>query len=138
MKKFLLPALAIALFTFSACEEEHDDHAHSHATITFLHPTDNDTIALADANAVDIHIKFEWEGEEGEAVEVKLIAEGQTDSLVIDFNVDQHENLYEFTEVVNLSSFAAGTGFHLQASVCADHDCTALGQTSSSHFTLVP
>jgi ABC-type glycerol-3-phosphate transport system substrate-binding protein len=137
MKKFLLPALAIALFTFSACEEEHDDHAHSHATITFLHPTDNDSVALADANAVDIHVKFEWDGEEGEAVEVKLIAEGQTDSLVIDFDLHQHDALYEFEELVNLSSFPAGTAFHLEAKAFENHEGTEFVE-SSIHFTLVP
>ena len=135
MKKFLLPTLAIALFTLPACEDDHDEH--SHATITFLHPADNETIALADADAVDIHVRFEWEGEEGEAVEVKLIAEGQADSLLIDFDLHQHDALYEFEELVNLSSFPAGTEFHLEAKAFENHEGTEFVE-SSIHFTLVP
>jgi hypothetical protein len=133
MKKFILPVFALALFTFPACEE---DHNHGHVTITFLHPTNNEQIPLAQAGNVDIHVKFEWEGKEGEAVEVYLVAENQTNDVIIDFNNHQHAKVYEFEQAVNLSSYPAGTEFHLTAKGCEDHDCEEF-EEASIHFTLV-
>lgn len=134
MKKYFLPALILGSLTMSGCSDEHGGPV----TITFLHPTAHETIALAAANAVDIHVKFEWEGSDGEAVAIRLVAENQTNDVILDFDVDQHDNPYEFMEAVNLSSYPAGTDFHLTASACADHDCNEVAQEASIHFTLVP
>jgi len=134
MKKFILPVLAIGLFTFSACEEDHD---HGDVTITFLHPTNNEQIPLAQAGNVEIHVKFEWENGGGEGVKVLLVAENQTNDVIIDFTVDQHNSVYEFEQDVNLSSYPAGTEFHLEAKACGDHDCETFVKEASVHFTLV-
>jgi len=134
MKKFLFPVIAFGIMTMSACK---DDHDHGHVTITFLHPTNNEQIALAQAGNVEIHVKFEWEGSGGEAVAIRLVAENQTNDVILDFNVDQHGNPYEFEQSVNLSSYPAGTAFHLTASACADHDCNDIEEEASIHFTLV-
>lgn len=133
MKKFILPVLALGLFTFSACEEDHD---HGHVTITFLHPANNEQIPVAQATNVEIHVKFEWEGNEGEAVEVYLVAENQTNDVIIDFDNHQHNKVYEFEQSVNLSSYPTGTAFHLTAKGCEDHDCVEF-EEASIHFTLV-
>ncbi len=135
MKKFILPVLALGLFTFSACDDAHD-HDHGHVTISFLHPTDNEQIPVAQANNVDIHVKFEWDSEGGEAVKVKLIAEVSPELVIIDFDQHQHENMFEFEQAVNLSSYPAGTEFHLEAKGCEDHDCVEFKE-ASIHFTLV-
>lgn len=135
MKKFFLPVLALALFALPACEEDHD-HDHGHVTISFLHPTDNEEITVAESGNVDIHVKFEWDSEEGEAVEVKLIAEVSPEVVIIDFDQHQHENMFEFEQAVNLSSYPAGTEFHLEAKGCEDHDCEEF-EEASIHFTLV-
>lgn len=136
MKKILLPVLALALFALPACEEDHD-HDHGHVTITFLHPTDNEQIPLAQAGDVEIHVKFEWEDGGGEGVVVQLVAVNQTNDVIIDFTVDQHNSVYEFEQAVNLSSYPAGTEFHLEAKACADHDCEEIAKEASIHFTLV-
>jgi hypothetical protein len=120
--------------TMSACE---DDPGHGDATISFLHPTDNEQIPMAQANNVNIHVRFEWDGSSGEAVAIRLVAENQTNDVILDLDVDQHDSPYEFEQSVNLSSYPVGTEFHLTASACADHDCNEIQQEASIHFTLV-
>lgn len=134
MKKFFLPLFALGLFTFSACE---DDHGHGEVTITFLHPANDEEIPMAQASNVEIHIKFQWENGGGEGVVVHLVAENQTNDVIIDFTVDQHDSVYEFEEEVNLSSYPAGTEFHLTAKACADHDCEEIAKEAGIHFKLV-
>lgn len=133
MKKFLLPVIAFGVMTISACD---DDHDHGDVTITFLHPANNETIPLAQAGDVEIHVKFEWE-DGGEGVVVQLVAENQTNDVIIDFVIDQHERVFEFEQGVNLSSYPAGTEFHLEAKACADHDCEEIAKEADIHFTIV-
>lgn len=133
MKKFFLPLFVLGLFTLSGC----DDHDHGDVTITFLHPTNDEEIPMSQASNVEIHIKFEWEGGGGEGVTVKLVAENQTNDVIIDFTVDQHNSVYEFDEHVNLSTYPAGTEFHLDAKACGDHDCNTFVKEASIHFELV-
>ena len=135
MKKLILPVLALGLCTLSACDKDHDDD-HGHVTITFLHPTDNEEIPVAQAADVEIHIKFEWDGDEGEAVEVYLVVENQTNDVIIDFESHQHNKVYEFSQSHNLSEFPPGTEFHLTAKGCEDHDCDEF-EEASIHFKLV-
>jgi len=134
MKKIFLPLFVLGLFTFSGCDDH--DHDHGDVTITFLHPTNDEEISMAQASNVEIHIKFEWDGSEGEEVEVELHPEGDHDNKIIDFKLHQHNKVYEFEEVVNLSSFAAGTEFHLEAKGCENHDCDKF-EKASIHFKLV-
>ncbi len=92
---------------------------------------------MAQANNVNIHVSFEWDGSSGEAVAIRLVAENQTNDVILDLDVDQHDSPYEFEQSVNLSSYPVGTEFHLTASACADHDCNEIQQEASIHFTLV-
>lgn len=132
MKKFFLPLFALGLFTLSGC----DDHDHGDVTITFLHPANDEEIPMAQASNVEIHIKFEWDGSEGEAIDVELHPEGDSGNKIIDFYLHQHNKVYEFKEFVNLSSYPAGTEFHLEAKGCEDHDCDKYRE-ASIHFKLV-
>lgn len=134
MKRLFLPTLVLGMLTFSGCDDH--DHEHGPVDITFLHPTDNEQIPLSQADSVEIHVNFEWEASEGESVEVLLVAENQTNDVLIDFYKHQHNKTYEFEQVVDLSSYPAGTEFHLTAKGCEDHDCDEF-EEASIHFTLV-
>ena len=133
MKELILGLMIGATASFVGCKEE-EEHGHNHVTITFDEPMSEEVIPLADAASVHIHIDFVWE-ESGEAVEVKLHPEGDENDLIIDFDLHQHDSPYTFMQDVNLSSYAAGTEFHLEAKGCEDHDCDEF-VTSDIHFSL--
>lgn len=114
------------------CNTEEDDH--NHVTITFDEPTSGQVIALADADDVHIHIEFSFE-QEGHGVEVKLHPEGDENDLIIDYDSHSHDAQITFMQDVDLSSYAAGTEFHLEAKGCENHDCSE-SVTQDIHFEL--
>ena len=131
MKKFLIPALAVAVFGIVGCEDDHD-HDHGEATITFDEPMNDQVIPLADAAAVHLHIEFVWDGE-GHGYEVKL--ENETDGTVVqEWDEHTHSSQETFMVDVDLSAFA-GKEFHLEAKACEDHDCDEY-EESSIHFSI--
>ena len=132
MKKVFIPTLALAVFGFVGCED--DDHDHGKATITFDEPMIDEVISLANANDVHIHIEFVWDGE-GHGYEVKLHPDGDVNDLIINYDEHNHESSATFMQDVDLSSYPAGTEFHLEAKACEDHDCDEF-EESSIHFSL--
>lgn len=132
MKKVILGLMVVVTASFVGCKEE--EHGHNHVTITFEEPVNDAVIPLADAASVHIHIEFVYE-EEGEEIEVKLHPEGDENDLIIDYDLHTHDNPISFEQDVNLSSYAAGTEFHLTAKACEDHSCDEF-VTSDIHFSL--
>ena len=141
MKKVLLPLLAIAVVSVVGCKKEgctdsaaenYDSEAtkddgsceyHNHATITFDEPMMGEVIPLANAGNVHVHIEVNYTIE-GEEIEVKLHPEGDENDLIIDHDQHSHDNPIVFMQDVDLSSYAAGTEFHLEVKACEDHGCT--------------
>jgi hypothetical protein len=129
MKKIILSVLGISLsaIVFFSCTKEHN-----HVNIEFLSPVDNATVA--DPSTVNLKIKFTAEVEL-EGIEVKLM-EDSTGASIAPFNpMNIHEHVKEYTldETVNLSSYPAGTEFHLDVTACENHDCSEK-VTKSIHF----
>jgi hypothetical protein len=129
MKKIIYLAFGISLSAISlfSCKKEHN-----HVEIEFLSPVDNATVT--DPSAVNIKIKFTAE-EELHDIEVKLTEEttGTAIAPFVPLEIHEHEMVYTLDDTVNLSSFPAGTEFHLEVSACEDHDC-AEKVTKSIHF----
>lgn len=121
MKNLFLASLALSVLSIVGCDKE-DKHHHDHNDITIdvLKPMQDEVIT--DASEVYIHINFS--ASEGlEEIEIVLYAHGEEDK-IIDFDIHTHDTTYEFLENVDLSSYPAGTEFHLEIDVCEDHDCT--------------
>ena len=133
MKKVLLGLMIVGTVSFVGCKEE-EEHGHNHVTITFDEPMNDEVIPLADATSVHVHIEFTFE-EEGEEIEIKLYPEGDATDLIIDYDQHSHDNPIVFMQDVDLSSYPAGTEFHLEAKACEDHDCDE-SVTSDIHFSL--
>lgn len=124
----LLTLITFGLVTFS-CKK---DHKHAHVNIEILSPTDN--ITLSDPANTNINIKFSSE-EDLHDIEVILINATTGDSIA-PFNpleIHQHVKNYEFNQSVDLSSYPAGTEFHLEAVACENHECTEKA-IKSVHF----
>lgn len=121
-KGLLFGLLALGILTWTGCDkEEHDHHDHNDITIHILKPSPDEVVA--DPSNVEIHIEFE--ATEGlEEIEIVLYAHEEHENKIIDFDIHTHENTYEFREEADLSSYPSGTEFHLEVSVCEDHDCT--------------
>lgn len=133
MKKVLFAALAISAAGFVGCNTD-DPEEHNHVTITFDEPTNGEVIPLADAGNVHVHIEFAYEVE-GEEIEIKLHPEGDENDLIIDYDSHSHDNPIVFMQNVDLSSYPAGTEFHLEAKACENHDCSE-SETADIHFEL--
>jgi hypothetical protein len=134
MRKVLLVALGIAAAGFVGCNQDDDDHDHAHVTITFDEPTNGEVIASADAGAVHVHIEFVSD-EEVHDIEIKLHPEGDANDLIIDHDHHAHAMTYTFMQDVDLSSYAAGTEFHLEAKAYTDHDGNEF-EEADIHFEL--
>ena len=122
MKNLLMAALALGVLSIIGCDKDDDhDHDHNDITIDILEPMQDEVIA--DASDVHIHINFSAT-EELEEIEIVLYAHGEEEDKIIDFDHHTHDKTYEFKQDVDLSSYPAGTEFHLEIDVCEDHDCT--------------
>ncbi|NBC08792.1 MAG: hypothetical protein GVY26_16500 [Bacteroidetes bacterium] len=117
--------LALATLTFTACEDEDDhDHDHDHGdndiTINFLEPGDGDTVA----DAADVHIHIDVEAtDEVHNVDIILHPHDDIDDKILEENIHDHEKKVTFEQDIDLSSYPAGTEFHLEVEACKDHDC---------------
>lgn len=131
MKKVLLSLITVSIVALAGCTKEEE---HNHVTITFDEPTEGEIIALADAADVHVHIEFAYEVE-GEEVEIKLHPEGDETDLIINHDAHSHDNPIVFMQNVDLSSYPAGTEFHLEAKACENHECTE-SVTEDIHFFL--
>jgi hypothetical protein len=132
MKK-LISISAIFVFVMlilSSCKKD----GHNHVEVEFMSPMDEATVA--NPAAVNIKIKFTAE-EELHDIEITLKKEG--DSVAIapfsPMEVHDHEKTITIDETVNLSSYPAGTEFHLEVEACEDHDCEEK-VTKSIHFKI--
>lgn len=122
MKNLLLSAIALGVLSIVGCDKDDDhDHDHNDITINILEPMQDEVIT--DASNVTIHIMFEGT-EDLEEIEIVLYAHENEEMKIIDFDNHTHAKTYEFLEEVDLSSYPAGTEFHLEIDVCEDHDCT--------------
>ena len=128
--------LGMALL-FTACDSD-DDHHHSddnEINIMILSPMDGEVISMEDASAVEIHVVVEAT-EENHDVEIELYPVGESANKILDWHLHTHDQLVEFAnDPVDLSSFEAGTEFHLEVKACIDHDCDER-ETKHIHFTI--
>ncbi len=125
-KSYFLFFLAFGVLAFSGCnnDDDEDDHMHedNKVTITILEPAADEVVA--DASDVHIHIKFEATDENHE-VEINLHTEDDPSTSIAPFPIDEHDHDQVIEKVydLDLSSYPAGTEFHLEVSACEDHDC---------------
>lgn len=118
----LLSWLALGTFslTFVACEKDKDHDHDNEITIRILEPTAGEVIT----NAADVHIHIEVEAtEDNHDIDIVLHPEGDTGNKIIDQHLHEHEKVITFEQDIDLSSFPAGTAFHLEVEACKDHDC---------------
>lgn len=131
MKK-IIALSAVFVFLMAAAYSCKKDH--NHIEIEFLSPMDEATVA--NAAAVNIKIKLTAD-EELEEVKITLKKEGETNGIA-PFNtmeIHQHTKTYTVDETIDLSSYPAGTEFHLEVEACEDHDCSEKVK-KSVHFKI--
>ena len=115
MKSVYLIAGLLALSLLSCKDKENI------ISIEFEEPLAGEVVA----NAADVHIHVHITAtDEMDDVEILLHPENNASDLILE--VDEHvhgQSEFVFTEDLDLSSYPSGTTFHLEALVCADHDC---------------
>ncbi len=116
--KNLVLLLSIVSILATACKK--DDHHHDDVKITFVSPKDGDQIE--NKNNVKVDIRFESEHELHE-IEIEMYAHGAEELKLIDEDLHVHEKEYTFNHELDLSLFPSGTHFHINVTVCEDHDC---------------
>ena len=116
-KLLALCALLGALF-LTACKDEEEIAS---AEIEFEEPTAGEVVS--DPSDVHIHVHFTATSGELHDIEVMLHPEGDVDDMIINFDEHSHDKEYIFEEDRDLSGYASGTEFHLEAKACLDHDC---------------
>jgi hypothetical protein len=118
---YALPLLVLTVFVVG-CTEDDDDTVQQHIDITFLHPTSGEVIPLADAQNVEIHVQFKSEGNIDE-VEIEMYDINNNTVKLISFEEHVHTTgTVDKTFELDLSSYAAGTRFRVEAEAKADHD----------------
>ena len=119
MKQFFGFFLLLGVLSFGACHK-HDDHNHP-VDISFINLTEGQVFPIGN---VTIGVRFSTEHELHD-VKVRLVVD-ETNAAVAPFPIDRHSHRpsLEITETVDLSSFAAGTRFRLEAEACRNHDCS--------------
>ena len=113
--RLLMMPLLVAL-VFTACKKEEVNQV----TIEIEEPTAGEVVA----NAADVHIHINFTAtEELHDIDIILHVDDDPSNVVLDQHVHSHEQSYTFMQDVDLSSFPAGTKFHLEVETCVDHDC---------------
>ncbi len=115
---------ALTALTFTACEDDDHDHDHDHGdneiTINILEPGNDETVA----DASDVHIHIEIEATDvNHDVEIVLHPDGNLDEKILEEKLHDHDKKVSFEQDLDLSSYPAGTKFHLEVEACKDHDC---------------
>jgi len=122
LKLSIITLLTLGMFGLGSCkddDDDHDDHDHE-VTIEIVSPANEATISDCSNVTVEVNIITEDEVHEAEIV---LHPESDTSDKIIDFDEHSHESSVEFNQSVDLCGYDAGTCFHLEVSVCKDHDC---------------
>lgn len=117
ISKLLVILLGLALFGLTSCKQE----PVASAEIEFEEPMAGEIVS--DASDVHIHIHFTATNGDLHEIEVMLHPDGDVDDMILDFHHHDHVEEYVFEQEVDLSSYPAGTTFHLEAVTCLDHDC---------------
>ncbi|TVR78239.1 MAG: hypothetical protein EA409_10955 [Saprospirales bacterium] len=131
----LLLIFALA-FSFSACGDDDDHHHHgdNEINIIIISPQEDMIISTEEASIVLISVRVEAT-EENHDIDIELHPEGDHSNKIIDWHRHTHDQVVEFTEVVDLSGFESGTEFHLEVTACIDHGCEEK-ERKHIHFTL--
>jgi len=116
LKSFLFVITFIGTFTLTSC---HNDDENNEITIEILKPSTN---IVSNKQNVEVHIKFTATGELHD-MEVELHPEGDKENKIIQWDKHSHKKSFEFKESRDLSSFPAGTEFHLEVKACKDEKC---------------
>lgn len=114
LKLLLMPLLLGLVLT--ACKKEEVNQV----TIEIEEPTPGEVVA--DAADVHIHINF-TATDELHDIDIILHVDDDPSNVILDQHIHSHEQSYTFIQDVDLSSFPAGTKFHLEVEACEDHDC---------------
>ncbi|MBV6655308.1 MAG: hypothetical protein KI786_16185 [Mameliella sp.] len=122
LKYSWLVMLVLAVTVFTGCDD--DDHDHDHGdneiTINILEPGADEVIA--DASDAHIHIEIEAT-DENHNIEIVLHPDGDVSDKIIEVDMHEHDQKVVFEQDIDLSSYPAGTEFHLEVEACKDHDC---------------
>lgn len=123
LKYSSLLMLALSVMIFTGCDEDDDhdhDHDHNEITINILEPGADEVVA--DASDVHIHIEIEAT-EDNHDIDIILHPDGDVSDKIIDEHMHDHDKKVVFEQDYDLSSYPAGTKFHLEVEACKDHDC---------------
>ena len=132
--KSLVAGFLVLALGATSCKEDGHDHDDNTVLIEFLKPGNEQVIPMADASNVHIHVRF-TATEENHEVAVKLYPEGDPGNLLLNFDLHDHDVVINVEEDLDLSSFAPGTEFHLEAEACENHDCVEV-VSRDIHFTI--
>lgn len=122
LKHSWLLAFALSALLFTACDKDDEDHDHgdNKITINILEPGNGEVMA----NPAEVHIHIEVEAtDENHDIEIELHPEGDVSDKILDVKLHKHDQKIDFEQDVDLSSYPAGTEFHLEVKACLDHDC---------------
>lgn len=122
LKNSWLLAFALSALVFTACNKDDDDHDHgdNKITINILEPGNGEVMA----DPADVHIHIEVEAsDENHDIEIELHPEGDVSDKILNETPHKHDSKVIFEQAVDLSSYPAGTEFHLEVKACIDHDC---------------
>lgn len=121
LKYSWLLMLALAVTVFTGCDKDDDhDHGDNEITINILEPGADEVIA--DASDAHVHIEIEAT-EDNHDIDIVLHPEGDISDKIIDMHIHDHDKKITFEQDIDLSSYPAGTEFHLEVEACKDHDC---------------
>ncbi len=117
---FLLAAATATVF-FTGCSDDDDETSMGNQiTINILEPADGEV--MADATMVHVHVEFEAT-DENHNVEILIHKEGDVSDVAFEWDKHEHDQKIIFEEDIDLSSYPAGTEFHMEVEACIDHDC---------------
>lgn len=129
MKRFHILLMAmLAMFVWTGCD---NNNMVNEIEIEFEDPMPGSTVA--DASRVEFHIHF-TSTDELHDIEIKLHPDNDVGDLILDEDIHSHEMEYIFEDVRDLSAYPAGTKFHLEVEVCADHDCSEVKKSDMEFF----
>ena len=110
--------ISIGLFLTSGCDKQDDEV--SDIQIRFMQPTQGAVIA----NPSNVQIRIIVEAEpENHDIEIVLYPHNDSNNKIIDWDTHTHDEVIEFNQTVDLSSFPSGTIFHLDVEACRDEGC---------------
>ena len=115
---YFILLFSIGMFMTTGCDK-HDDEL-SDIEIRFMQPTNGAVIT----NPSNVQIRVIVEAEpENHDIEIILYPHDDSNNKIIDWDAHTHDQVVEFNQTVDLSSFPSGTEFHLDVEACRDHDC---------------